>query len=242
MLLIWFAFGNPNSNNQNSPFISIITADATEMDLQKTQEVYRKMGETLVINELKFDEEDRLASLSITSIAGNRGECSSVVDGLKSYSYLVYERKSNKSFGCGSSLSTNNFAMVSNPKNWHFIFINGQRPTQEKIDKLIADTKKWSAAVKENIKNTRPKTTGTTTTYIDLTAEKKAIIKEEIIAAKTTTIYYLDGLKTDKIIDDFDYKNIRSVKLNGKWMNYYDDQGELLESLIDTMEVKIISQ
>ena len=66
-LLIWAAFGNPNSAISNTSFISIITADATEMDIQKAQEAYRKMGETLVINELKYNEEDRLTSISVTS-------------------------------------------------------------------------------------------------------------------------------------------------------------------------------
>ncbi len=95
--------------------------------------------------------------------------------------------------------------------------------------------------MKAKLKYTSAKSTGTTS-YINLTAEKKSIIKNRIITNQTTTIYYLDGLKTDKTIDDFDYKNIKSVKLNEKYTNYYDAQGELLESLIDTMEVRIIGQ
>lgn len=241
MLLIWFAFGSPNSGVQNTPFICIITADANEMDLQKTQEIYRKMGGTLVINEIKYNDEDHLTTLSVTSMAGNHGKCSSIVEGLEPYSYVYYQRTSKRSFRCGSVLSAGDFATISNPNNWSFIFINGQRPTQEKIDQLKKNTEEWRAATKEKLKNTNPKTVGTTT-YIDLTKEKKAIIKDRIIAAKTTTIYYLDGLKTDKTIDDFNYKNIRSVKLNEIYTNYYDAQGELLESLIDTMEVRIIGQ
>ena len=240
-LLIWAAFGNPNSAISNTSFISIITADATEMDIQKAQEAYRKMGETLVINELKYNEEDRITSISVTSYSGNRGECSSVMDGFESYSYLYYKRKTKGSFGCGSILSDADFAMISKTENWDFIFINGQRPTQEKIDKLKSDTKKWRAISKEKIKSTSQKSVGTTG-YGEITEEKKALIKERIAAAKTTTIYYLDGLKTDKTIDDFDYKNIRSVKLNQKMTNYYNDQGERIERLIDTLEVRIISQ
>jgi len=164
MLLIWFAFGNPNSNNQNSPFISIITADATEMDLQKTQEVYREMGGTLIVNELTFDEEDRLHTLNITSLFDAFGECTSYMD-YHPYSYLAFEKNAsiNTGIGCGFSLKEDNFALVRNSKNWDFIFINGHRPTQERVDKLIANTKKWRALMKAKLKNTSPKTTGTTT-------------------------------------------------------------------------------
>jgi len=199
------------------------------------------MGETLVINELKYNEEDRLTSISISSLSGNGGECSSVMDGFESYSYLYYKRKTKRSFQCGSILSDADFEMISKTENWDFIFINGLRPTQEKIDKLKSDTKKWRAISKEKIKNTNPTSVGSSS-YLGISKEKKAIIKERIAAAKTTTIYYLDGLKTNKTIDDFDYKNIRSVKLNQKMTNYYDDQGELLETLIDTLEVRIIGQ
>ncbi len=75
-----------------------------------------------------------------------------------------------------------------------------------------------------------------------LMEKKKALTKEKITSAKTTTIYYLDGIKTEKTIDDFYYKNLRSVKLNHKWMNYYDHKGDLLERLTDTLIVEIISQ
>ena len=240
ILIIWTAFGSPYSKSIDTPFISIITADASEKDILATQEVYRKMGETLVINELKFDDNDRLSSLNITSISGDRGECTSSMDGFESYSYLIYE-KLNSHFGCGSSLSAEDFELIGDTKNWDFIFINGQRPTRERIDELIANTKKWSKITKEKIKNTNLKSVGTTT-YIGFTEEKKAIVKERIASAKTTTIYYLDGMKTDKTIDDFDYRNLRSIKLNEKWMNYYDYNGDLLERLTDTLEVKIISQ
>lgn len=241
VLLIWTAFGNPNFKSRNSPFISIITADATETDLVATQEVYRKMGETLVINELKFDENDRLSILNATSMSGSRGECTSSIDGFEPYSYYYYKRDNGFSFRCGSVLSSTDFEMISKAKNWDFIFINGQHPTREGVDNLIANTEKWRTISKEKIKNTNPKSTGTTT-YTGLTEKKKAIVKSRIVSAKTTTIYYLDGIKTDKTIDDFDYKNIRSVKLNQKEINYYDSKGDLLETLIDTMEVKIISQ
>lgn len=244
-LIIWTAFGNPHSKSMSTPFISIITAEATEMDLVATQEVYRKMGETFVINELKFDEEDRLSVLNATSVVGKRGKCTISIDGFESYSYQYYKRNNSSIFGtsfmCGSRLSPTDFELISKIENWDFIFINGQRPTQEKINKLKDDTEKWRAAIKEKIKNTNPKSMATTT-YIDFTKKKKALVKNEINAAKTTTIYYLDGLKTDKTIDDFDHKNLRSVKLNQKLTNYYDSKGDLLETLIDTLEVKIISQ
>ncbi len=241
VLLVWTAFGSPGLKSSNSPFISIITAEANEMDLRKAQEVYRKMGETLVINELKFDDADRISSLNMTSIAGIRGECTSSIDGFEPYSYYYYKRENSGSFGCGSVLKSDDFALISEPKNWDFIFINGQRPTREGVDKLIANTKKWRAVTREKRKNTNPKSVGTTT-YDNFTEEKKAIVKEKIVSAKTTTIYYLDGMKTEKTIDDFDYKNIRSVKLNHKWINYYDDNGELSKTLTDTMEVMIVSQ
>jgi len=240
-LLIWAAFGNPNSTILNTSFISIITADATEIDIRKAQEAYRKMGEALVINELKYNDQDRLSSINITSLSGNGGKCSSVIDEFEAYSYLYYKRKTKRSFQCGSILSDADFALISKTENWDFIFINGLRPTKESIDKLKSDTKKWRAASKEKIKKTSDKSE-VNFGYREITEEKKAIIKERIAAAKTTTIYYLDGLKTDKTIDDFDYKNIRSVKLNQKMTNYYDDQGERLETLIDTLEVWIISQ
>lgn len=240
ILMIWMAFGNAHSKNINDPLISIITADATEMDIVTTQEVYRKKGGTLVINEIKFDENDRLINLTITSISNEVGECTSSMNGFEPYSYLNHEISTRK-FGCGSSLSSDDFKILENTKNWDFIFINGQRPTRKKIDELILNTKKWRAAIKEKIKNTNPQSVGTTT-YIDFTEEKKNIAKEKITSAKTTTIYYLDGIKTDKTIDDFDYKNLRSVKLNQKWMNYYDHKGDLLERLTDTLTVEIISQ
>ncbi len=240
ILVIWMAFGSPHSKDIDTPFISIITADASEEDILKTQEVYRKMGETLVVNELKFDDNDRLSSLNITSISGDKGECTSSMDGFESYNHLIYERSSRK-FGCGSFLSAKNFEMIGDTKNWDFIFINGQRPTRNKIDQLIMNTERWRAVMKEKIKNTNPKSVGTTT-YVNLTEEKKNIVKENILSAKTTTIYYLDGMKTDKSIDDFDYKNIRSVKLNHKWINYYDNKGDLLERLTDTLTVEIVSQ
>jgi len=241
ILVIWTAFGNPYSGNQNTPFISIITADATEMDLRNTQEVYRKMGETLVINELKFNDEDRLSTLNITSMSVNRGKCTSSMDGFESYSYIVYRRISNKSFLCGSNLSKAGFKILDKEENWDFIFINGQRPTKGKIEKLKRDTEKWRVETKEKIKNTNPRSTATTF-YNNFTEKKKAIVKNQITSAKTTTLYYLDGLKTNKTIDDFDYKNIRSIKLNKKLTNYYDSKGDLRETLIDTLEVKIISQ
>lgn len=241
ILLIWSAFGNPSFKSRNSTFISIITADANEMDILRIQEVYRKMGETLVINELKFDEADHLNVLNVSSIAGRRGKCSSSINGFESYGYLYYKRNHSSSFKCGSILSTADLELISKAENWDFIFINGQRPTRKGIDELIANTEEWRKVTKEKLKNTNPKSVGTTT-YIDFTEEKKNIVKEKIASAKTTTIYYLDGLKTDKTIDDFNYKNIRSVKLNQKEINYYNGKGDLLETLIDTMEVRIISQ
>jgi len=242
VLLIWTAFGSPNSGIKNNLFISIITAEANELDIQNTQNAYRKMGVTLVINELKFDDdEDLLSSLSITSLSGKNGKCSSVVEGLEPYNYLVYKRITKGNFSCGSFLSSADFAIMDNPQNWDFIFINGQRPTQEKIVILKANTEQWRAATKEKIKNSNPKNT-TSTTYTNLTEKKKTEIKSKITTAKTTTIYYLDGIKTDQRLDDFDYQNIRSVKLNEKRINYYDSKGNLTESLIDTIEVRIISQ
>ena len=240
ILMIWTAFGSPHSKDIDTPFISIITADASEKDILTTQEAYRKKDATLLINEIKFDDNDRLINLNITSIFNDLGECTTSTDGFEPYGYVIHEISTRK-FGCGSSLSAEDFEIFGDTKNWDFIFINGQRPTRKKIDQLIINTERWHAAIKEKIKNTNPKSVGTTT-YIDFTEEKKAIVKENILSAKTTTIYYLDGMKTKKTIDDFDYKNIRSVKLNHKWMNYYDNKGDLLETSTDTLTVEIISQ
>lgn len=242
VLLIWTAFGSPNSGIKSNPFISIITAEANESDIKNVQAAYRKMGVTLVINDIKFDDDKKyLSSLNMTSLSGKHGKCTSSVDGLEPYNYFVYKRTSKRSFACGSSLSSDDFAMMDNPENWDFIFINGQRPTQEKIARLKADTKLWRAATKEKIKDINPESTASTT-YTNLTKKKRTEIKSEIASAKTTTIYYLDGMKTDKQLDDFDNKNIRSVKLNKKYVNYYDSDGNLTESLIDTVEVRILSQ
>jgi len=199
------------------------------------------MGGTLVINELKFSDEDRLSTLNITSLSGKWGKCSTSVGGFEPYSYTYYKKNSRMSFKCGSILSAADTEWIDKAENWDFVFINGQRPTREKINKLKEDTEKWRASTKEKIKNSNPKSMGTTS-YIDFTEEKKALVKDDIISAKTTTIYYLDGLKTNKTIDDFDYKNIQSIKLNKKFTNYYDSKGDLLERLIDTLEVKIVSQ